>query len=563
MTTILGSEVHRGKADVVVIGGGTAGLNTALAAAEMGADVLVVDKAHIQRSGAIAGGIDHFFAYLDTGEPWDTRGAYLAYVAKVARGAANLKIHEKVFCDELVPAMERIEGMGVSLRQPDGKVLRTQALGQPGPYAINFDGKLLKPKMAFQVKKRHIRVINRVQVSNLYLHNGEIAGFAGYDIRNGDFYEIQAKAVVIATGNTNRMFKSQTGNPFNLWYCPANTGDLHRAAFDVGVELANVEYVRLTIVPKGFSAPGFNAFFGMGGKFVNGLGLEFMKNYHPMGDKAPRNMMVWGALQEVRAGRGPIYVDVRHLSANDLAHLFSTLGIDKDTLPEFFKAKGYDREGTLIELTVSEPMQARPSELCGSGIKIDETCASNIPGIFAAGDASDQMGCLHMCMAGGYAAGKHAARYAATVTHHRPLKAKVLEDERKRVFAPLMRKTGVASGDFENIVRIVSTDHFGPYKSEVSLTSAIAKLDTLDHYRDDLKANNLHELMRCHEAMNIQSVAKIVAHAALARKESRFIPYHYRSDHPETNEDWCGLVAVRKDGEKGVATRFERLHYDA
>ena len=459
--------------------------------------------------------------------------------------------------------MERIERMGVSLRQPDGKILRTQALGQPGPYAINFDGKFLKPKMAFQIKKKHIRTINRVQVSNLYLHNGELAGIAGYDIRNGDFYEIQSKAVVIATGNTNRMFKSQTGNPFNLWYCPANTGDLHRAAFDVGVELANVEYVRLTIVPKGFSAPGFNAFFGMGGTFVNGLGQPFMNDYHPMGDKAPRNMMVWGALQEVRAGRGPIYVDVRHLSAKDLAHLFSTLAIDKDTLPEFLKAKGYDREGALIEMTVSEPMQARPSELCGSGIKIDETCASNIPGIFAAGDASDQMGCLHMCMAGGYAAGKHAARYAAKVTHLRPLKAKALEDERKRVFAPLMRKAGLASGEFENIVRIVATDHFGPYKSEVSLTSAIAKLDALDRYRDDLKANNLHELMRCHEAMNIQSVAKIVAHAALARKESRFIPYHYRSDHPETNEDWCGLVAVRKDGEKGVATRFERLHYAA
>ena len=563
MTAILGGEVHRVKADVAVIGGGTAGLNTAIAVAEMGVDVLVVDKAHIVRSGAIAGGIDHFFAYLDTGKSWDTREAYLAYVGKVARGASNLKIHEKVFCDELVAAMERTERMGVSLRQNDGTYLRTQALGQPGPYAINFDGQSLKPKMAMEVKRKHCRVLNRVQVTNLYLHNGEFAGFAGYDMRTGDFYEIQAKAVVIATGNTNRMFKSQTGNPFNLWYCPANTGDLHRAAFDVGVELANVEYVRLTIVPKGLSAPGFNAFFGMGGKLVNGLGQEFMKNYHPMGDKAPRNTMVWGALQEVRGGRGPIYVDVRHLKQNDLEHLFSTLGIDKDTLPEFLRAKGYNREGTMIEMTVSEPMQARPSELCGSGIKIDETCASNIPGLFAAGDASDQMGCLHMCMAGGYAAGKHAARYAAKIAHHRPLKAKDLEDERKRVFSPLMRKAGLAPGEFENIVRIITTDHFGPYKSEVSLTSAIAKLDALDQYRIELQANNLHELMRCHEAVNIQSVAKIVAHASLARKESRFSPYHYRSDYPDTSDDLCGLVVVRRDGDKGVATRFERLHYDA
>jgi adenylylsulfate reductase subunit A len=563
MPVIFGGEVHRVKADVAVIGGGTAGLNTALAAAESGADVLVVDKAHIQRSGAIAGGIDHFFAYLENGEPWDTREAYLGYVAKVARGAANLKIHEKVFCDELVPAMERIERIGVSLRQSDGTILRTQALGQPGPYAINFDGKYLKPKMAIEVRRKNIRVLNRVQVSKLFLHDGGLAGFTGFDIRNGDFYEVEAKAAVIATGNTNRMFKSQTGNPFNLWYCPANTGDLHNAAFEAGVELANVEYVRLTIVPKGFSAPGFNAFFGMGGKFVNGLGQSFMSNYHAMGDKAPRNMMVWGALQEVRAGRGPIYVDVRHLNAKDLEHLFSTLGVDKDTLPEFLRAKGYAREGQLIELTVSEPMQARPSELCGSGVKIDETCASNVPGIFAAGDASDQMGCLHMCMAGGYTAGKHAARYAASIAAPPPLKSKELDEERQRVYAPLLRKEGLAPGEFENTVRIVTTDHFGPYKSEVSLTAAIDKLDALDRYRDDLKANNCHELMRCHEAMNIHSVAKIVAHAALARKESRFIPYHYRSDHPETSKDWCGLVVVRKSGEKGVASRFERLQYDA
>lgn len=115
-------------------------------------------------------------------------------------------------------------------------------------------------------------------------------------------------------------------------------------------------------------------------------------------------------------GSGPIFVDVRHLKPKELEHLFFTLGIDKDTLPDFLMKKGYNLEGTMIALVVSEPMQARPSELCGSGIKIDENCMSNIPGIFAAGDASDQMGCLHMCVAGGYAAGKSAAEYAGLPT---------------------------------------------------------------------------------------------------------------------------------------------------
>src|SRR3990167_5193522 len=237
--------VHDIETDVAVIGGGTAGLNSAIAAAAAGCRVLIVDKANIVHSGSIAGGIDHFMAFLDTGEPWDTREAYLGWVGSVARGAADLEVQEAVYCDELKEALERVERIGVSLRQPDGKIFRTAALGQPGPYAINFDGKKLKPKMAIEVRRRKCRILNRVQVTNLYLHDGELAGFTGFDIRSGDFYRIHAKAVVIATGNTNRMFNAQVGNPFNLWYCPANTGDLHRAAFDAGVALANMEYVRM------------------------------------------------------------------------------------------------------------------------------------------------------------------------------------------------------------------------------------------------------------------------------------------------------------------------------
>jgi len=560
MTGWFAGKTHRVSADVVIIGGGTAGLNAAMAAAQSGAKVLVVDKAHIMRSGAIAGGIDHFFAYMNTGPSWDTRETYLEFVSKVARGASNVRIHEKVYCDELSAALERMEKIGVTLKNKEGKYFRTQAIGQPGPIAINFNGKFLKPAMAKEVLRLGCKVLNRVQVTKLFVRDGQLVGFCGWDMRTGDFYEVQAKAIIIATGNTNRMFKSQTANPFNLWYCPANTGDLHTAAYEAGVELANVEYVRLTIVPKGFSAPGFNAFFGMGAKLVNSLGQQFMTNYHPAGDRAPRHMMVWGALQEVKNGRGPIYVDVRHLKQKELEHLFFTLGIDKDTLPDFLMAKGYNTEGAMIELTVSEPMQARPSELCGSGIKVDINCMSNIPGIFAAGDASDQMGCLHMCVTGGFAAGKSAAAYAATVSDYQLLDDKALVEERSRIFAPLIRKAGMSYGELETIIRIIATDHL-VMKTEMSLTTGIKKLDHLDMYREQLKADNFHELMRCHEAMNIQSVAKILAHAALARKESRFGPYHHRADFPETRDEFCGLMVVRKNGDD-VGTRFEPLTYN-
>ncbi len=550
--------------DIAIIGGGTAGLNTAMAAAESGLQVLVVDKANINRSGAIAGGIDHFHAFLETGEPWDTREAWLKYVGRLAKGAVNLKIHEAVLCEELKAAIERVERIGISLRDPQtGKFFRTQAMGMPGPYAINFNGKQLKPAMAKEVRRLGCQVLDRVQVTNLFLHDGEMAGFTGWDMRSGDFYQVRARAVIISTGNTNRMYKSQTGNPFNLWYCPACTGDLHRQAFDAGVELANMEYTRMTIVPKGFSAPGFNAFFGMGSRLINALGENFMQNVHPMGDRAPRNFMVWGAIQELKEGRGPIYMDCSHLKEKERNHLFTTLGYDKDTLPDFFIKKGYNLEGTMIEMTVSEPMQARPSEQCGSGIKIDEKCASNVPGLFAAGDASDQMGCLHMGVGGGYAAGKHAADYARKAKNLKPLDAGKIKTEKNRIFKPLHKKAGMAYGEFEDIVRIITTDNFGPVKTENSLKTALEKLGRLDGAREDLKADNLHELMRVHEAMNIQQVARITATAARARKETRFPPYHYRADFLETDdENFCGLIVVKKGPDNEITTRFEPLSYD-
>ena len=71
------------KTDVLVIGGGLAGSNAAMGAAEAGASVLVTDKGMIERSGDVGGGVDHFMAFLESGPDWDTRDAFLGYVEKV------------------------------------------------------------------------------------------------------------------------------------------------------------------------------------------------------------------------------------------------------------------------------------------------------------------------------------------------------------------------------------------------------------------------------------------------------------------------------------------------
>src|SRR4030042_533171 len=309
------------KTDVLVVGGGLAGNNAAIGALEKGLRVLIADKSAIDRCGAIAGGVDHFMAYLGT-DTGDTREAYLEWVGQIARGTVNLSVQNAVFCKELKAAIERMERIGCTLKQPDGTYYRTPSMG-----------------------------------------------------------------------HTNRIFENPTGIPFNTWQCPANTGAAQAMAYEAGAKLANMEIVRITLVPRGFSAAGLNALTGLGGRIVNAAGEEFMLKVHPAGVRAPRFRLVEAVMHELSKGGGPVYVDCRHLSAFEMTHLKKTLGYDKDTLPDFIEQKGIDLAKEPLEIMPSEGMQGGSSEVNSSGIMIDEKTASTVPGLFAAGGCSGQMRC--------------------------------------------------------------------------------------------------------------------------------------------------------------------------
>jgi len=248
----------------------------------------------------------------------------------------------------------------------------------------------MKPLLAEAARRSGCRVLDRVVTADLLLHDGQVCGAAGFHIREGDFYVVGAKAVLLATGGTNRLFQNPTGLSFNCWMCPASTGDGEAMALRAGARLADVEYLRMTVIPRGFSAAGLNALVGMGGKLVNGRGEEFMDRYDPQGMRGPRYKLVQGVLGELKAHRGPVYVDCRHLDPEAMRHLVTTLGYDKDTLPDFFAQKGLDLSRDLLEIATSEGAQGGPNEVCGSGIKIDAECATNVPGLFGAGNSADQ-----------------------------------------------------------------------------------------------------------------------------------------------------------------------------
>jgi adenylylsulfate reductase subunit A len=549
---------ERLETDVLIIGGGVSGLNAALTAAQSGCSVVVMDKAVIERSGHISGGVDHFAAYLETGPDWDTRKAYLDFTARSARGATDISVVEKVYCEELGTALRRFDEIGCTLKRSDGSLFRTQSYGQPGPWWINFNGKRLKPLLAQAVRQAGCRVLDRAVVGDLLVSNGAVCGAVGFHIRTGAFYVVHANSVLLATGGTNRLFQNPTGLSFNCWMCPADTGDGEAMAFRAGAGLANVEYLRMTLIPRGFSAAGLNAMVGMGGKLVNGSGEDFMWRYDPLGIKGPRYKLVQGVLGELKAHRGPVYLDCRHLDPEDRRHLVTTLSYDKDTLPEYFQQKKIDLSQSLMEIFTSEGMQGGPNEVCGSGIKIDADCASSLPDLYAAGNSADQCRSLHMAFTSGIRAGRStAARAAEKKGKKEPLPEHRIREIRERLFAPLAESRSVSWREFEEVLQRTLTEGMGTVRSEWGMQKAWRNLDLLEEWKDRVKAETFHDLCRVQEVYNMLTVARCMISAAQFRKESRFGPCHFRLDFPEPDDlRFLGQVVVRKGADTEIQTAF-------
>ena len=128
------------KTDVLVIGGGSAGTMAALAARNKGLDVILVDKANINRSGCGAAGNDHFMAVLETGPDWDTPEAFLAWYNLLTQGLVDTKVVEKVYTRRIKSLVEYLENIGIQMRidAKNNDFVRTKSFAQPGEYFINF-----------------------------------------------------------------------------------------------------------------------------------------------------------------------------------------------------------------------------------------------------------------------------------------------------------------------------------------------------------------------------------------------------------------------------------------
>ena len=123
-----------------------------------------------------------------------------------------------------------------------------------------------------------------------------MVGAAGYNVLDGTFTVIRAAGVILALGNScNRATANSTGNPYNTWHSPFNTGSQFVLAYEARADIINMDIKQqATLVPKGFGCAGMNGINSAGAHELNALGERFMGRYHPMMEKLPRQFQVGG-----------------------------------------------------------------------------------------------------------------------------------------------------------------------------------------------------------------------------------------------------------------------------
>lgn len=515
-------------ADVLVLGAGAAGCGAAIAARERGASVLLVEKGKIESSGCLGGGNDHFMAVLNSGPATDTGQAVVDFYRTPLSGLSGEMIEEG-WVKNMPVIMRILQEVGVEfLRDGSGGWLRTVGFGQPGSWWVHIkNGTTIKRRLGRRVRQMGTRVMDHVMVTRLLTRDGRVIGCTGFNVLDGAFYVFRAKKVVMALGSTaTRGWANSTGNPYNIWQYPYNTGSYFVLAYEAGVKLLNLDVgQRATMIPKGFGAPGMNGINSMGGYELNGLGERFMGKYDPMWENGKRISQITGTYEELLQGKGPpFYMDMRHLDEKEVRHLqYVLMPGDKATYLDYCNQKGVDFARDLLEVEISE--------LCFSGgLLTRDNFETNVRGLYN--------GCVFFAFSGaicgGYYAGAQAAEAASRSGGLEDVDEAEILQERARACRPLHTRGGMDYREFEGAVRQVMAYYMGYRRNGKGMEAAIEKLSFLAGYADRIRASDHRELMKANESNDLIRMCQLATRASLERRESGRT-YYKRSDYPGTD----------------------------
>lgn len=556
------SDVVELSCDLLIIGAGAAGCMAAVEAKERAPnlDVLMVEKAHVYRSGCLAAGISALNAYLNPGE---TPESFLRFAQRDFHGIVR---------DDLVLSMaaqlneqvRRVEDWGLPIpRDERGNPVRR------GRASVKILGERIKPIMGKRAEASGARILNRINITGLAKKRGRVVGAYGMGVRDGRFYAIAAKAVLICTGGVAGMYRPN--NPgmaaHRMWYSPFNTGAGLSMGIRAGAEMTCFEFRFIPLRIKDAIAPTGEIAQWLKAKQINARGEAYLaKYYSDLGGERMRTQdRLYATLLEKRAGRGPCYLDLSGVDPKKLeGTTASYLSMAPPAAMLLQDEAYYGRAGG----------QMAPVEICGgephlvgghglSGYWVDAERRTTLPGLWAAGDVAG--GCPKKYAPGAWVEAVIAVQdMVEDVAPRRPVELDEEEmlEERDRVFAPLEDRPGTHPRELEERLQKVMDEYAGGISqqyayAEGELKIAQLHLERLHEELEAVTASDLHELLHAHELIDRVFVSEqLVAHMA-HRKETRWHCYQERLDYPERDDErWTVFVnSVRKNGKVDMVER--------
>ena len=546
--------------------------------------VLIAEKANIKRSGCLAAGVNALNAYITEGRvPQD----YVDYAKKDAHGIVRedllLSMSERL--NHVTKVMEDL-GL-VILKDENGKYVAR------GNRNIKINGENMKPILAkAAAEQENVTVLNHVNITDYKTENGKITGAVGFGVNEDIFYDIDAEAVLCATGGAAGLYRPN--NPgfsrHKMWYPPFNTGAGYAMGLLSGAEMTTFEMRFIALRCKDTIAPTGTIAQGVGARQVNAHGDIYETKYG-----LTTSQRVYGTVMENREGNGPCYLRTEGISKEQEQDLYKAYlnMAPSQTLKWMEAGKGPSEENVEIEGTEPYIVGGHTA----SGYWVDNNRATTIEGLYAAGDVAG--GCPQKYVTGALAEGEIAAeaileylgnkdaetrgkgatekqRYASGQAEEKTVTkitkdTEIAEDKKLSEIAEAKKaeyeshlnapRSLMNAEQLEEAMQKIMDQYAGgigtDYRySETSLAKADEKIAALLPVVDTLAATDTYELMQIYELRERLIICRaVIAHLA-ARKETRWHSFGENTDYPDQSEDWMKYVnSCMENGEIKILYR--------
>jgi succinate dehydrogenase/fumarate reductase flavoprotein subunit len=521
------------ECDVLVIGGGLAGAYAALRAKDFADKVVLVDKGRVSRSGAspLAGGFIECITEKDDPDLWMKdlveTGEYM-----------NDQDWVKIVWEEGIKRIKEIDSLGPVIDK-DEKGNFKRWLGRGGMVVLQviFDARKTMEILRGRLEAKGVTIIDRTMVTDLLTGDGahptqdRVVGAVGFNTRTAEPAVFKARAVVMATGVAGGL-----GSDL-IW-----SGDGYGQAWRVGAELYGMEFPRWWgnwNFGKRVHAGHLCLWAGLRWRLTNGRGERFMQKMLPdLEERGDFQYLTAGLGKVYLEGTGPIYADFTHASPEEWE--WARRSYSQEHVIATYEKAGIDlhKQKVTFDFTPGWIMITAG----GNGIPVNTYCESNIPGLFACGQAGGYphegthgggggniLGCLVM----GYRAGEYAAKYAKEGGEIK-INDNQVKSLQKAALEPLKTKKGVKPWDIrKRFGKLMSQPRMAFFRHEKRINEALKELEKCEAMLPDLYVETPQELMRANGLKSCLQNWRFCLTASLARKETRGA--NLREDYPFTD----------------------------